>query len=273
MNLIDNHIHTNFSSDGKDSMEDTIKKAISIGVRYLTFTDHLEHDEDRGFCINYNDYVPVFNKFKEKYKKDIELLLGVEVGYRKHLKNEIEEIINSNPFDFVLCSTHTIDNVPVPSKAYFKGLSKEDAYYKYFNSILETNREFGDYNIYGHLDYISRYGIYSDNRVIYNDFKDVIDKVLKSIINNGSGIELNTSGYRYGLNAIHPNEDILKRYKELGGFIVTVGSDSHRVEDICKDFDVAYDMLKYLDFKYVSLFKERETYFVNIEKVKSNNIA
>lgn len=86
MNLIDNHIHTNFSSDGKDSMEDTIKKAISIGVRYLTFTDHLEHDEDRGFCINYNDYVPVFNKFKEKYKKDIELLLGVEVGYRKHHK-------------------------------------------------------------------------------------------------------------------------------------------------------------------------------------------
>ncbi|NJA30862.1 phosphoesterase, partial [Clostridioides difficile] len=116
-------------------------------------------------------------------------------------------------------------------------------------------------------------GIYSDNRVIYNDFKDVIDEVLKSIINNGSGIELNTSGYRYGLNAIHPNEDILKRYKELGGFIVTVGSDSHRVEDICKDFDVSYDMLKYLDFKYVSLFKERETYFVNIEKVKSNNIA
>ncbi|MCC0633897.1 histidinol-phosphatase HisJ family protein [Clostridioides sp. ZZV15-6388] len=273
MNLIDNHIHTNFSSDGKDSMEDTIKKAISIGVRYLTFTDHLEHDEGKGFCIDYNKYVPVFNKLKEKYKKDIELLLGVEVGYRKHLKNEIKDVINSHPFDFILCSTHTIDNVPVPSKKYFEGLSKEDAYYKYFNSILETNHEFKDYNIYGHLDYISRYGIYSDNRVIYNDFKDVIDEVLKSIINNGSGIELNTSGYRYGLNAIHPNEDILKRYRELGGFIVTVGSDSHRVEDICKDFDVAYDMLKYLDFKYVSLFKERETYFLNIEKVKSNNIA
>lgn len=272
MNILDNHVHTHFSSDGKDNMEDVIKMAIKMGVKYLTFTDHLEYNGEK-FSLDLEKYVSTIYKYKEKYKKEILLLTGIEIGYQKHIKEDIENIISSYPFDFVLCSTHTVDKSHVSQLKFFENQKKEDSYWRYFESIMETTSKFKNYDSYGHLDYVIRYGGYKDNKVVYNDYKDVLDIALKNIINSGKGIELNTSGYRYGLDAIHPNKDILSRYKELGGEIITVGSDSHQSIDLCKDFDKAYDMLKYLDFKYVCIFKDRVANFISIEEHKKIYIA
>lgn len=272
MNMVDNHVHTHFSSDGKDIMERVIKEAINIGVDYLTFTDHMEYNVDK-FSIDFEKYFNQINLYKDKYKKDITLLSGIEIGYQKHLKNEIDNIINKYPFDFVLCSTHTIDKINVPDPKYFEGYSKYEAYTKYFESILETATNFTNYDVYGHLDYIIRYGNYEDKRVIYDDYRDVLDILLNKIISMGRGIEVNTSGYRYGVDSVHPNMDILKRYKELGGQIITVGSDSHRSIDVCKDFNKAYDMLRYIGFKYVCIFTNRAPIFINIGKDKVGSIA
>lgn len=263
MKILDNHVHTHFSIDAKDTMEDVIKRAIDIGVDYLTFTDHLEYNTDH-FSLDIPQYISKIAEYKDKYKKDIELLTGIEVGYQSHLNKEINELLNLSQFDFILCSTHTIEKIPVSHKEYFEGFSKEEAYRKYFNSIIQTNKEFSNYDVYGHLDYINRYAIYEDNKILYNDYIDVLDEVLKIIIEKGKGIELNTSGYRYGLNAIHPNIDIVKRYKELGGEIITLGSDSHRAIDVCADFDKSYEMLEYLGFRYVSVFKNRKCEFIPI---------
>ncbi len=272
MNILDNHVHTHFSIDGRDTMEEVIKAAINRGVRYLTFTDHLEYNRDK-FSIDCKKYSEAINEYKGKYEKSIELLTGIEVGYQKHLQGEIENIINSNPFDFVLCSTHTVDEINVADEKYFQGISKKEAYTKYFESIMETTKKFRNYDSYGHLDYIIRYGNFENKEIIYEDYRDVIDEVLKNIISSGRGIELNTSGFRYGLNAIHPNIDILRRYKELGGEIITVGSDSHQAKDVCKDFHRAYDMLNYFGFKYVCIFKKRVPQFISIENEKLTFIA
>ena len=48
----------------------------------------------------------------------------------------------------------------------------------------------------------------------------------------GKGIELNTGGFKYGLGHPNPCEDIIKRYKELGGEIITLGSDAHKCESL-----------------------------------------
>lgn len=272
MILLDNHVHTTFSSDGKDTMESVIKRGINIGVKHLTFTDHLEYNPD-GFSLNCEEYINAINEFKEKYKKNIDILAGVEVGYQSHLKKDIENILSSNPFDFVLCSTHTVDKINVSSPKYFSGVSKEEAYTRYFESILKTIKEFNNFNSYGHLDYIIRYGGYEESKVIYNDYKDVLDSVLSTIIASGNGIEINTSGYRYGMNAMHPNIEILKRYKELGGEIITVGSDSHRAIELCADFNEAFQMLNHIGFKYVCKFKERKPEFISIEEKRKTFIA
>ncbi|MBO3445541.1 histidinol-phosphatase HisJ family protein [Clostridium sp. CCUG 7971] len=265
MNILDNHVHTHFSSDAKDNMGDVIKRAINIGVKHLTFTDHLEY-RDTGFSLDCNEYVKQIQKYKEKYKKDIEILIGIEVGYQSYIKDKIEDVLNSNPFDFVLCSTHRVDKQRLVQSEFFNGLSKEEAYTKYFESIIKTTKEFNDYDTYGHLDYIIRYGKYEDNKIIYNDYKDVLDNLLKSIIDSGKGIEINTSGYRYNLNATHPKIDILKRYKELGGKIITLGSDAHRAVDVCRDFDKSYAILESLGFKYVCLYRERKAEFLTLNK-------
>ena len=265
MNLLDNHVHTTFSSDGKDSMETAIRKAIDIGVNHLTFTDHMEFHNDK-FSIDFDKYCNAISGYKEKYKKYINIYTGIEVGYQKYIKDEIDKVLNSYPFDFVLCSTHTIDKIDVPDKKFFEGYTKEEAYRRYFESILETVSSFENYNVYGHLDYVIRYGDFENNRVIYNDYKDVLDAILRHIIYSDKGIEVNTSGYRYGIKAMHPNTNILRRYKELGGEIITVGSDSHKASDICKDFYKAYEIFQYLDYKYVCMFTERIPVFINIEK-------
>lgn len=272
MNMLDNHVHTTFSIDGKDSMETVIKKAIDMGTTHLTFTDHMEYNTDK-FSIDFEKYCKSIEEFQYKYKNHINIYKGIEIGYQKHLKNEINSIIDRYNFDFVLCSTHTVDKINVPDPKFFEGYNKAEAYRRYFTSILETVSEFKNFDIYGHLDYIVRYGNYENNRVIYNDYKDVLDTLLKTIINSGKGIELNTSGIRYNLDAMHPNKDILKRYKELGGEIITVGSDSHQAKDLCKDFYKAYDILEFLGYKYICMFKERLPVYINIEKSRKGIVA
>lgn len=273
MNMLDNHVHTTFSRDGKDNMETVIKRGIDLGVSHLTFTDHMEYN-DGEFSIDFEKYCKTIQEYKEKYKSYININTGIEVGYQKHLKKDIETIINYYPFDFILCSTHTVDKIDVPSPKFFEGYSKEEAYRKYFESILDTVSNFNDFDVYGHLDYVIRYGNYKDskgkkiNKIIYNDYRDVLDAILQRIIYNDKGIELNTSGIRYNIGAMHPNRSILKRYRELGGYIITMGSDSHKARDVCKDFNIAYELLRYLDFKRVCTFKDREPIFMSIEKSK-----
>ena len=98
----------------------------------------------------------------------------------------------------------------------------------------------------------------------YNEFKPITDKILKALIEKEKGIEINTSGFKYGLNHTHPQFPIVKRYKELGGKIITVGSDAHRPEQITFKFDVAYRMLKEAGFDEISLFREKKPIFVKI---------
>lgn len=264
MNLLDNHVHTEFSMDCREHMEYVIKKAIEIGIKYLTITDHLEY-EDNKFTLDCNKYIQSIYEYKEKYKKDINLLAGIEIGYENHIRKKIDNIVNKYPFDFVLCSTHSVDKNKIYKQGYFEGLNQYESYNKYYKSILNTIEEFSDFDIYGHLDYIIRYGNYN-TKVEYNDYKDIVDEILKKIINSGKGIEINTSGYRYKLDTTHPNMNILKRYKELGGQILTVGSDSHKVRDLCSGFDKAYEMLEHLGFKYVCLYEDRKPKFIKIRE-------
>ena len=84
------------------------------------------------------------------------------------------------------------------------------------------------------------------------------------IISKGKGIEINTSGYRYGEDRVYPDFEILKKYFELGGEVITIGSDSHRKEDITKDFKTTYEILERLGVKYISSFEKMEPSFIKI---------
>lgn len=125
-------------------------------------------------------------------------------------------------------------------------------------------RTFDNYNVYGHLDFVVRYGPNKRKYFNFNDYKDLFVEILKIIIQNGKGIEVNTAGLRKNLGYPHPHKDILKMYKDLGGEIITIGSDAHLPEHIGYKFEDISELLKSLGFNYYTVFENQNPKFYNL---------
>ncbi|MEA1961683.1 MAG: histidinol-phosphatase HisJ family protein [Bacillota bacterium] len=267
MNLFaDYHTHSAFSGDCDVPMELMLKRATEIGLNEIVVTDHVDYDyADPAFeMIDFDEYRSTCLNLQKKYREKIRLLMGVEVGYQPHIQERIEQLLNKYPFDFVICSMHMADKLDFYTGDFFTGKEQKIAYLRYFENVLHGVNQFQDYDVYGHLDFIVRYGPYANKKLSYHDYTDIIDAVLKSIIQNGHGIEINTSGYRYNLNQFHPQKDIVKRFKQLGGEIVTVGSDAHTQEDIASHFSLAYTLLKEVGFNHIATYEQRKVSFIPV---------
>lgn len=262
----DYHTHTAYSGDSEAPMQDMVEQAVQMKLQQLVFTDHVDYDyPDPTFeQIDFAEYLQEFGHLKQKYEGQIELLLGVEVGFQPHIVDRINTLLKTYPFEFVICSTHMADQLDFYTGAFFEGKESHVAYERYFYNVLEGIQQLGDFDVYGHLDFIVRYGDYPRKVLRYKDHADILDEILKSLIYMGKGIEINTSGYRYGLGQLHPQPEILKRYRQLGGEIITVGSDAHQPVEICSGFQQAYATLRQLGYKYLAVYNRRKVEFVKI---------
>ena len=261
----DYHMHTNFSNDSKASMEDMIKKSIDLGLKEICFTDHVDYDVDADYGpdIILEDYLNKIDFFKDKYKDKIYIKKGIELGLQKQIVKRCSDVITTNPFDFVICSIHSIDRKDLYFGEFFKGINQKEAYEKYFDELYTVVKNYKDYSVLGHLDLIKRYG---DYETLLDDklFSDIIETILKQIISDGKGIEINTSCYRYNLPDLTPSRYILNMYKDLGGEIITTGSDSHDPSQIAYQFDYIYSYLKDIGFNYVATFNKMKPEFKKI---------
>ena len=115
-----------------------------------------------------------------------------------------------------------------------------------------------------HLDLIKRYAANFDIKVSLIDYKDQIVEILKIIIENGKGIEVNTSGLRQSSKKCLPDLDIVSLYKELGGEIITVGSDAHTAKDVGKGIKEGLDLIEAAGFNYVTVYNERKPIMIKI---------
>ena len=197
-------------------------------------------------------------------KKKIIIRLGVEFGLQGHVIEETNEFYKQNDFDFVIGSTLCVKGVELYGNTFYRGKTQHDAYLEYFLDLLNNIKEYDLFNVYGHMDYVNRYGDYDNRTLNHSEFKEVLDDILKTLIQKGQGLEINTSGFKYGLGHAHPKFEILKRYRELGGDIVTVGSDAHSPEFIASHFQDAYDMLKDAGFKAITTFEKQQPKWVDI---------
>ena len=249
-------------------METMIQHAIKHNLVQLCFTDHYDYDYPAtpklAFDIDLPNYYKSFTQLKEKYKDKIKLLLGIEVGLQPHVYETTIKTIESYPFDFVIASSHVVDRQDPYWGPYYENKTKQEAYSRYLEDIYYNVSNYDEYNVYGHLDYIIRYGHYNDKRLYYEEHKDIIDALLKKIIETGHGIELNTSGYRKEFNEPHPNIDIIKRYHQLGGEIITIGSDAHFPEHLAYNFHIAYEVLHQCGFKYFTIFENRKPEYIKL---------
>lgn len=267
----DYHLHTSHSSDSDEPMENMILKAIDLGLNQICFTEHMDMDfpalpgdPEGQFLVNTDSYLFDVIRYREKYEDKINILFGIELGLQPHIAKENARYIKEHDFDFVIGSSHICNKKDPYWSTFYEGRSEEEAYREYFTSILDNIKSFSNYDVYGHLDYVVRYGPNQDKDYSYEKYKDILDKILETLIDKEKGIEINTGGLAKGLREANPCMGILKRYRELGGEIITVGSDAHDVSRIADRFDQAAAMLLECGFKYYTVFEKRMPEFRRI---------
>ncbi len=263
--LNDFHMHTDFSGDSNTPAEDQISQAIALGMKEICITDHHDFDprmKDNPFLLNLDAYVPRIRHLQAAYGGQIRVNLGIELGLMLHVQDHLEDIASRYPFDFIIGSNHFVNSQDPYYPEFFDGLTEREAYENYFAVSLARIKKIDCFDVCGHLDYVVRYGPNKNLYYTYSAYREYIDPILKTLIEKGKGLECNTAGIKYGLGHPNPTEDILRRYRELGGEILTVGSDGHRPEHIGYGFDRLPELLKACGFRYYTVYHHRKPEFL-----------
>ncbi|WP_404451110.1 histidinol-phosphatase HisJ family protein [Virgibacillus necropolis] len=266
--MFDYHVHSNYSADCDTPMERSIDRAIKLGLKEICFTEHIDYeypDPTIDFDLNLSSYDTKIKQLQDRYYDFIKIKKGVEIGVQPHLLDRYEQLMGKESFDFVICSMHTANKKDLHSGEFFKDMTTVEAYETYYNELLYCVKNYQKYSILGHMDLVKRYKAEPTG----NDFFDIISAIFKQIIYDGKGIELNTSGIRYGLNNGMPSIDILKLYVDLGGEIITLGSDSHAEQTISFQFKESLELLEQIGFRYIASYENQVPTFHAIKNIKA----
>mgnify|MGYP002565001058 CR=1 FL=1 len=209
--------------------------------------------------VDCGKYFSMIEKLREKYKDKIAVKAGMEFGVQTHTIPEYEKLFRSYPFDFIILSIHQAGDQEFWTNEYQSGRTQQEYNEGYYKELLSVVQNYHNYSVLGHMDLIVRYdsyGVYP-----FEKLKPLLTEILKTVIADGKGIEVNTSNHRYGLSDMTPSRDILKLYKELGGTIITIGSDSHKKEHLGAYIDWAKEELRKLGYTQFCTFEKMQPIF------------
>lgn len=259
--MIDLHIHTQISYDSRENAENYILEALSRSDTALGFSEHYDYDVflgDNGFKLpSLEEIDEKVSSLNAKYK-ELKILKGIELGYCAKAVAHYERILSENYFDYAICSVHTLEgrgDCWFPE--FFDGLSLREAYEKYFDAVLESVRSDFGFSVVGHIGYVSRNAPYVDRKVVYSEFAEIIDEILREIIARGLSLEINTSVGGSG-SVFIPDIDVIDRYLELGGVNLTFGSDAHKSNDYKRNADKVKKYLLSRGVKSLCYYENRE---------------
>ncbi|MFR7992070.1 MAG: histidinol-phosphatase HisJ family protein [Lachnospiraceae bacterium] len=271
--MFDLHMHSDFSTDSESSPESMIEAAIHSGLSAICFTDHLDMDfpapdaKHAPFLLDTPAYFQKMQQLKDAYRGRIEILIGVELGLQPHLADFHQRYLHTYPFDFVIGSSHLVHGEDPYEPAFFSGREESEAYTEYFQSILDNLSAFTQIDVYGHLDYVVRYGPNQNQYYSYTRYRDLIDAILQQLIRHNIGLEINTGGYKYGLGEPNPCAEIIRRYIELGGETFTIGADAHEPSCVGDHFAELKELLIQCGVRYIAKFKNRQAAYFPIEEI------
>ena len=269
----DQHTHCNFSTDSDASPESMIIGAAEKEITHLCLTDHMDLDypgttkEEPLFEFNVADYFTALTPLKEAYRDKLYLGIGIELGLRpgrEDLNQQMHKLLSDYSFDFVLGSVHLLDNDDPYYESYWQNRTAKDILSKYFSDMLTSLKEYDNFDSLGHLDYLIRYIPPCCGRKTYSykEYAEVIDEIFKLLISKNKALEINTAGLIKGLPCFHPKLNVLKRYLELGGELLTIGSDGHSPDKIATEFAKTEELLKSLNVPGYYVYKKRKAEFV-----------
>lgn len=247
--LYDNHNHSQFSFDGgRTSVGKTVNSAIGKGLAGVCFTDHCDFFVP-PMKAKYEEYVPeVFDvearnaeidKVNAKCPRDFHVFKGIEIGVQKSERDKIAAHLEKYSFDEIIASVHYLDDTDPFWGGYYEGKTWRYAYGHYLETLYDEMVWLGDrFDIMGHYDYVTRYAPYPECSILYKDFPDILDSMLRYLAENGKALEINTKTYQdfKGRTPVL-DKNILMRYRELGGEIISLGSDSHDANRVGFNFE------------------------------------
>ena len=258
--VFDNHNHSQFSFDGElTSVALSSRKACEQGLGGICFTDHC----DFHVPMMKEKYEPRVSEVfdVEAQQKEIDealtglkeegfrtkILKGVEMGVYKESREEISAFLEKYSFDEVIASVHYLEDTDPYFGEYYIGKTFKEAYGEYLETLYEEMKWLGErFDVMGHYDYITRYAPYPETSILYKDFPDLLDEILRYLAEEGKALEINTKTYQeYKGRTPILDPDILRRYRELGGEFVSLGSDSHSADGVGFNFEYTIEFLKY----------------------------
>lgn len=275
-NLHDNHNHSQFSFDGgRTSVEKSASAAKAAGLAGICFTDHCDFYVPPMKAAHENLVSEVFDvKAQQKEIDRVNGLLsdgsfriykGAEIGLQKKSREDIRRFLDENSFDEIIASVHYIDDTDPFYGGYYDGKDWRQAYGHYLETICEEMTWLGDFDVMGHYDYVARYAPYPQASIFYRDFSDISDMMLRYLAENGKAIEINTKTYQdYNGRTPVLDMDMLRRFRELGGEAVSLGSDSHDPFRPGDKFIRYAEAAKSAGFRYLAHFENRKAVMLPI---------
>lgn len=281
--LIDCHTHTHFSPDAAAEPVQMVERAIELGLEAYAITDHCEcnrwygidyynaepneHDT-YGFGKDFDKSLDCVTKLKERYSDRLNLICGIELGQATHDFDIADKAVEDKRLDFIIGSMHELPKRPDFCFIKYENYSDSEIdklLEDYFLELLKLCK-WGKFDVLGHLTYTLRYieGEYGLKTDI-SKYDDIIEECFKVIIQNSKGIEVNTSGLRQKYGKPFPDFKYIKLYRDLGGEIISLGSDAHRVSDLGKGIAECGELVKRAGFKYLAYFKKHKPEFVRMD--------
>ena len=284
MRLMDCHTHTQFSMDSEADIDLCVKRAAELGLAAYAITDHCEcngwyekehYPEETWELLDYYNYradfessVSAVTALKEKWAGKLNLICGVELGQILHDTDAAKTANADSRVDFIIGSVHQVMGEKDFYFIEYDKMTMDEIYgllERYFKEVYALSKT-ELFDVVGHIIYCLRYmkqrhGINAD----ISRYDDIIAETFRNLAQNGKGIEINTSGLRQGFGDCFPNLKYAKLFRDMGGEIISFGSDSHTVEDIGANIADGMRIARAAGFTRGAYFKKRKPYFIDIE--------
>lgn len=268
MVLFDNHNHSQFSFDGqRTSVEASARAALSAGLGGICFSDHCDHyvppmkasfEDLKPEYFDVTEQQAEIGRVQDLLGEGVKILKGIEIGMYEECHEQIRNVLSSNSFDQVLASVHYIQQTDPYYGGYYEGKDWKQAYGGYLETIYKEMTWLGDFDIMGHYDYIVRYAPYPVTSIRYRDFSDIFDEMFRYLIYEGKALEINTKSYEgHRGRIVELDHNVLLRYREMGGEIISLGSDSHEPSRVGAGFPHFAGLLKSLGFRWTAHYEQR----------------